>query len=96
MTESTLQRIARSKALLASRAELERMQLALSIHELRERIAPARRLRPRGARPGMIAAAVVGVGLPLLGRTRLSRALRGVSIAMSAWRLVRHWRSSGR
>jgi len=96
MSGRVLQQIAQRKALLASRAELERMQLAISVHQLRERIAPSRRTRPHGARPGVIAAAVVGIGLPLLGRARLSRTLRGVSIAISAWRLLRNWRQTGR
>jgi len=92
MSARALERLAQRKALLTARAELERMQLSLAIQELRERIDTVPRPRTRGARPGLLAATLVGVGLPLLGRTRLTNALRGVSIALSAWRLVRNWR----
>jgi hypothetical protein len=93
---------AQRKALLVSRSELERLQIALLVHELRERIAPQRPERPerdrsgKGRRVGTVAAALVGVGLPLLGRQRLSRWLSMGSLAMTAWRVARQWRSGRR
>lgn len=86
---------AQRKALLVARSELERLQIALVVHELRERVLPVGR-RDRGAtigRPARIAAAVVGLGVPLLGRRRLGRLLRSASIAMTAWRVARNWRA---
>ncbi|RPH44254.1 MAG: hypothetical protein EHM87_11225 [Burkholderiales bacterium] len=80
------------KALLVSRSELERLQIALLVHELRERVTPERLEPGRGRRAGTVAAALVGVGLPLLGRKRLSRWLSSASLAMTAWRVARQWR----
>lgn len=96
MSVDPLEALERRKALLASRAELERMQLALALHDLRTQVRPAPSARPRGRRPGMVAAAVVGLGVPLLGRARLSRMLKGVSLALSVWRVVRNWRGAPR
>jgi hypothetical protein len=96
VSRDSLEALERRKALLASRAELERMQLALALHDLRTRVRPTTPARPRGRRPGMVAAAVVGLGVPLLGRARLSRMLRGVSLALSVWRVVRNWRGASR
>jgi hypothetical protein len=90
---------AQRKALLVSRSELERLQISLIVHELRERITPTRAARDssgQGRRAGTVAAALVGVGLPLLGRKRLSRWLRMGSLAMTAWRVARQWRSEPR
>ncbi|MCA3181252.1 MAG: hypothetical protein O9345_03220 [Burkholderiaceae bacterium] len=88
------ERLEQRKALLVARSELERMQLALTVHRLRERVAPdARKGAEDGAsRPARIAAAIVAVGVPLLGRRQLGRLLRGASIAMTAARVVRNWR----
>ena len=92
-------KLAQRKALLVSRSELERLQFALIVHELRERITPPRLDRDgsgNGRRAGTVAAALVGVGLPLLGRKRLSRWLSTASLAMTAWRVSRQWRSGRR
>jgi hypothetical protein len=94
MSAHDRERVAQRKSLLLARSELERLQIALAVHELRERVLPER--RPAGtdgaSRPARIAAAVVAIGVPLLGRHRLGRMLRGVSIAMTAARVVRNWR----
>jgi hypothetical protein len=88
------ERLEQRKALLVARSELERMQLALTVHQLRERVAPdARTTGDDGAsRPARLAAAIVAIGVPLLGRRQLGRLLRGASIAMTAARVVRNWR----
>ena len=82
------------KALLVARAQLERMQIALALHEIRERVVPERTERARTGRPATVAAALVGIGLPLFGRKRLGRLLRYASLGMSAWRVARNWRAS--
>lgn len=95
MSADARDELARRKALLVSRAELERLQLALALHDLRDRIRPPVSPRARGKRPGLIAAALVGVGVPLLGRVRLSRMLRHASLALTVLRVVRQWRAPG-
>jgi hypothetical protein len=87
--------LAQRKSLLISRAELERLQIALTTHELRERIAPSVEVddSPATGRSRAVAMALIGVGVPLLGRRRLSRLLRGASMAMTAWRIARNWRA---
>jgi len=41
----------------------------------------------------LLTTAVLGLGIPLLGRTRLSRILKTVSIAMTALRMFKNWRT---
>lgn len=89
-------RLEQRKSLLRSKAEFERVQMSLITHEIRELVAPARIPRAPGKRPGMLAATLIGVGLPLIGRQRLTRALRGVSLGLAAWRMYRNWRSGPR
>jgi hypothetical protein len=96
MSGDPLQDLARRKGLLTARAELERMQLSLALHDLRGLVRAPPPQRVRGKRSAMIAAAVVGLGVPLLGRVRLSRVLRGASLALSMWRIVRNWRGAAR
>jgi hypothetical protein len=85
--------LAERKALLVARAELERVRITLQAHELRALVMPPARPRMRGASPGKIAAAVVAIGLPLLGRHRLSKTLKTGSLVLAAWRLARSWRT---
>jgi hypothetical protein len=93
MSAPDADRISQRKALLVSRSELERLQIALTVHELRERVVPDRRVADDGgSRPARIAAALVAVGVPLLGRRQLGRVLRGASLAMTAARVLRNWR----
>ncbi len=93
MSRAARHRTAQRKALLVSRSELERLQIALTVHQLRDRVAPPERDERDGAsRPARIAAAVVGV--PLLGRRQLGRVLRGVSFGMTALRVLRNWRGT--
>jgi hypothetical protein len=96
MNRDEQERLEQRKALLRSKAELERVQMSLLVHDIREMIVPARAPRARGKRPGMLAATLVGIGLPLIGHQRLTRALRGVSLGMAAWRVYRNWRSGPR
>jgi hypothetical protein len=92
MMRASRDEMARRKALLVSRAELDRLQIALAVHQLRDTIAPPRSERTGSGRVGPIAAALVSVGLPLLGRKRLGHWLRIGSLALTAFRAVRNWR----
>ena len=87
--------LADRKALLAARAELDRVRVALLVHDIRTTVSlptgPARRVR---ARP--VAAALVGILLPLLGRARFGRWLRAASLALVAYRIARNWRGLAR
>mgnify|MGYP001194478902 FL=1 len=95
MSRAARHRTALRKALLVSRSELERLQIALTVHQLRDRVAPPERDERDGAsRPARIAAAVVALGVPLLGRRQLGRVLRGVSFDMTALRVLRNWRGT--
>jgi hypothetical protein len=86
-----LSRIADRKALLVTRADLDRTRLALSAREIRSLVTPrvsaARRaqLRPR-------AAMLLAVAAPFFGMKRLARLVRVASIAMAAIRVARNWR----
>jgi hypothetical protein len=95
MSDDPRLRRAQRQALLVSRAELERLQMALLVHEIRDRVAPpsvpGRPGTGRG-KVGRIAAALVAIGVPLLGPHRLSRWLRLGSLGLTAWRVARQWR----
>lgn len=86
------------KAVLLANANVQRANLAVALHDLRMDLIPP---RPPGAAsagksPGMVAAGLVAVGIPLLGPRRLSRWLRMASMGLTAARFVRNWTRSGR
>jgi hypothetical protein len=81
------------KALLVTRAHLDRARMTLALHEIRAIVAPA----PDAVRVAALrrtAAVMLGVAVPLLGRTRLARWLRAASLAMAAYRIARSWRGA--
>ena len=84
-------RIAERKALLVTRADLDRTRLALSAREIRTLVTPqvsaARRaqIRPK-------AAMFLAVAAPFVGMKRLARLVRVASIAMAAIRVASNWR----
>jgi len=83
------------KALLATRAEVDRMRLALAVHEIKTIVAPPSSAdHVRSARP--LAAMLVSLLGPMAGATRLARWLRFASIGLTALRIARNWRGSGR
>ncbi len=93
MTAAQREALAQRKQLLGSRAELERLQITVALHDLRAIVSPAVAESGRGrSRAAMLAAAIVGVGVPLFGRSKLSRVLQLGSMAMTAWRVSRNWR----
>jgi len=86
---------AERKALLAVRAELDRQRVALAVHEIKAIIVPSSvDARVDSARP--IAATVISLMGPLVGRRRLALWLRVASFALVAIRLARNWRDRPR
>jgi hypothetical protein len=86
---------AERKALLAVRAELDRQRVALAVHEIKAMIAPSSvDARVDSARP--IAATVISLMGPLVGRRRLALWLRVASFTLVALRLARNWRDRPR
>jgi hypothetical protein len=86
------QLLAERKAQLITQAQLDRARLLLAIHQVRQIVAPtpdpatAARLRPTAAR-------IFRIALPLLGMRRFGRWLRAASFALTAYRIVRNWRT---
>jgi hypothetical protein len=82
--------VAERKALLATRAELDRMRLTAAARDVAAIVSPRRdeasAMRGRGA-----AALLVGVAAPVLGLPRLARWLRTATLALTAYRILRHW-----
>ena len=86
---------AERKALLAARAEFDRQRVMLAVLEIKAIVAPASVSdRVASARP--IAATMIGILGPLLGRHRLARWLRFASFTLVAVRLARSWRDERR
>jgi len=83
--------IADRKALLVTRAELDRSRLLLAIYEIRAIVSPsmagegALHLKPAAK----ILVAILG---PFIGGQRLSRWLRILSLAIAGYRMARNWR----
>ena len=86
---------AERKALLATRAELDRTRVMLAVHEIKAIVSPVSDVdRVGSARP--LAAMLVGLVGPLAGATRLARWLRVASLALIALRIARDWRGRAR
>jgi hypothetical protein len=81
------------KALLMAKAGIDRVQVASALLEVGDQFRPKAVLNSSGGRSGMLATAVLGLGIPLLGRTRLARTLKTLSIAMTALRMFKNWRN---
>lgn len=82
---------AHRKALLATRASLDRMRLTLGLREVQAAISPPR--SPESiARSRGTASTLMGFALPFVGTRRLSHWLRVATLALTAFRIVRHWR----
>jgi len=92
MMSSRLAVLAERKALLVTRAQLDRTRLSLAVRQVRSIVRPTPDLaRRQGAR--RTAATLVGLAVPLLGMRRLGRWLRFTSFAIAAYRVYRNWRS---
>lgn len=83
--------IAERKALLVSRAELDRMRLAVAARDVRAIVLPHRGGGGGGERRAS-AAMLIGVAAPVLGLPRLARWLRATTLALTIYRIVRQWR----
>lgn len=89
----TTDRYAERKALLVTKASLDRTRLALAAQELRSIVAP----KADKARVAVLRSKVtwvVAAALPLIGAKRLHRLARLASYALMAIRVVRYWRSN--
>jgi len=85
--------VADRRALLATRAELDRARMTLAIHEVRAIVAPpSDPASSRATRP--LAALVVGLIAPAIGMSRFGRWLRIASWAIAAFRVARNWRGA--
>ena len=83
--------VADRKALLATRAELDRARMTLAIHEVKAIVAP----RPDPARAAAVqptVALLVGLLSPAVGAARFGRWVRIASWALVAFRVARSWR----
>lgn len=89
---SRLAQLAQRKSLLASQADLQRLQIALAWREMRGIVSPSvAPERSAWARPKV--AAFLGFALPLVGARRLARVVRLLSMGLMAVRAARNWRS---
>jgi len=76
------------KQLLIAQAELQRIKLGLAWHDMRQSIWPAIIPPLKSAARGT-AGHVLGFALPVFGMARAGRIVRLLSIAVSAYRLLR-------
>jgi hypothetical protein len=85
---TSLDDLAAQKQLLIAQANLDRLTLALAADDVRQVVWP--RVDP--ARRGVVnsrAALAIGFALPLLGRSRLARVVRALSIGLMLYRSLR-------
>lgn len=86
---------AERKALLATRAELDRQRVTLAVHELKSIVSPSSVAdRAESVRP--LAGTVIALMGPIVGPYRLKRWLRYASLTLVGLRLVRSWRAKPR
>jgi hypothetical protein len=93
MSSARLAAIAERKALLATRAELDRARVTFAVHGVRAIVAPSPAAESL-ARARPTAALLVGLAGPLVGQPRLARWLRIASLALAAYRIARNWRTT--
>jgi MFS superfamily sulfate permease-like transporter len=82
---------AERKALLATRAELDRARISMSLRQIRAVVAPSPDT-DRVARLKPTAAVLTGILGSIAGASRLGRWLRIASIGLTALRILRSWR----
>lgn len=80
------------KARLVAQADLQRMQALLAWHEVRAVVSPPRRPSTPGSRAFSIASKVLAIAIPIIGIGKMRRALRYVSLGMTAMRIFKSWR----
>jgi hypothetical protein len=90
MTNPRLAALAERKALLLTRANLDRLRVKFAVHEIAAIVRPPRHIDRAGAlRP--TAATIASVVVPIIGMTRFAKWLRVASIAMTVIRVARNW-----
>jgi hypothetical protein len=90
MTSTRLNSLSERKALLVTRADLDRTRMSIAVHDVKAIVFPAP-ISGRGAALRPTAAMIVGFVAPLLGMKRFARWVRFGSLALSAFRIVRNW-----
>lgn len=93
MSGNRVAELAERRALLVTRAHLDRARMTLALHQIRMLVSPVPD-PARSARLRPTAAAIVGVVLPLLGMSRAMRFIRIASFALTAYRIARNWRNA--
>ena len=83
--------VAERKALLVTRAELDRARVMLAVREIRNVVAPVSTAE-RATRYRPVAAMLTGVLGPTMGSSRLTGWLRAAWIALTAIRVLRSLR----
>ncbi|HEY5863536.1 MAG TPA: hypothetical protein VIX61_10620 [Casimicrobiaceae bacterium] len=82
------------KARLVAQSDLHRMQAMLAWHAVRRSVAPPAPAERSGASRS-IAAAIIGIAVPLLGAGRMRGAMRKLSMVATLLRIYRGWRAKG-
>jgi hypothetical protein len=83
--------IAERKALLATRAELDRVRLTIAVYEVKSIVRPPRSAaRLAAVRP--IAISLVGFLVPVIGFRRFRRWIKIGSMALTILRVIYNWR----
>ena len=82
------------KARLVAQSDLHRMQALLAWHAARRIVAPPAPAERSGASRSM-AAAIIGIAVPLLGARRMRGALRPLSMIATALRIWIAWKARG-
>jgi hypothetical protein len=88
---ASLEELASRKALLLARLRLERMQVALHAHDLRDAVRPAGLIGGAIAKPAATVALVEAIA-PLFGLQRFAYWVRLGSIAFAVFGIARKWR----
>lgn len=79
--------LARRKALLVTQAEIDRTRLVIAAGDLHRELLPPRSVDgPDG--PRLLAGRLVGFAVPLLGVNRSLRAVRMLTLAVTAYRVI--------
>ena len=88
-----LDEYAERKALLVLKSDLDRIRLTIAVRQVRAIFAPP--VAPeRAVWAAPLAGTLVGLALPLVGTQRLTFMVRTLSIALTAYRAIRNWRTS--
>ena len=90
MTSAHLTALSDRKALLVTRAELDRTRMTLAVHGVKAIVFPTP-LSGRSTSVRPTAAMIVGFVAPLFGMKRFARWVRFGSLALTVYRIARGW-----